>query len=314
MVSRPFALVLAMLSVWPSLTWGAEPDVAALQTTITQSSDRFLKAFAAQDAKALSLLFTPEAEYIDATGAIFHGRPAIAAEYAARIAVSPPGQLNLEITSIRPVATGLVVEEGVSTFTIQEKGPAVQTRYTAMHVRQPDGSWLMASVRELEAGLMSAHDRLRSLEWLIGDWREEVAGNVVTTDWKWDRTGNFLVSEFSTHEAQEVTLQGTHRIGWDAGRRQFRSWIFDSTGGAAEGWWRVDADGSWSVQLSGVDAEGGRLTSTITYAREDAETIEVTRTNRILNGVSLPDLAHRIVRQPPTPGATPQPGATPPRQ
>jgi uncharacterized protein (TIGR02246 family) len=302
MLSLRSALALALLITGSALARGAEPETAALQATISESSDRFLKAYAARDARALALLFTPEAEYVDATGAIFHGRPAIAAEYAARIAVNPPGTLTLEITSIRPIATGLVVEEGVSTFTTPDEGPASQTRYTATHVRQPDGSWLLASVRELQTELMSVHDRLRSLEWLLGAWREEVAGSVVTTDWKWDRTGNFLISEFSTRESQEIALQGTHRIGWNAERQQFRSWIFDSTGGSADGWWRIDADGNWSVQLSGVDAEGGRLSSTITYARKGAENIEVAWTNRIHNGVSLPDLAHRIVRQPPAPG------------
>jgi hypothetical protein len=99
--------------------------------------------------------------------------------------------------------------------------------------------------------------------------------------------------------AADITWTGTHRIGWDAERKQFRSWIFESSGGAMEGRWRPNEDGSWSVGLSGVDAEGVRRSSTLTYTRDGEDAIVVSQERRIADGQSLPAVAHRAVRRPP---------------
>ena len=283
--------------------WAAEPESAALQSTITKSVEAFTQTFAARDAKALAALFTPQAEYIDDTGTVFHGRAAIEAEYTARFAVEPKGSLSVEVISIRPIATGVVVEEGVSTFQPEQDGAAADSHYTAIHVQQSDGSWLLASVRELSAPSMTPHERLKSLAWLLGPWREETAGSVVNSEWKWSEDGNALLSQFTTRFANEPSMTGNHRIGWDGERNQFRSWIFDSHGGFAEGYWSAAEDDIWSVSLSGVSADGQRQATTLSYQRDGGDAIVVRQQQRTRGGESLPDLSSRIVRQPPAPAA-----------
>ncbi|MEX1042293.1 MAG: nuclear transport factor 2 family protein [Pirellulaceae bacterium] len=274
-------------------------DVSDPQGIVEQSADQFAEAFNRRDANEIAQLFTPEAEYIDAAGMIFHGRAAIAGEFAAVLELSPPGAMAIELISIRPIAEGVLVEDGVSSFVPEEEGAISHTRYTATHVRQKDGAWQIASVRELEAAKMTPHDRLQSLAWLVGSWHEDVAGSVISTEWKWSENGNFLISEFSVRQAADSQWSGTHRIGWDAGRKQFRSWIFESGGGSLTGWWRGGEDGSWSVSLSGIDTQGTPRSSVMTYQRDGENAIAVTQGQRIVDGQMLPGSVHRVVRQPP---------------
>jgi uncharacterized protein (TIGR02246 family) len=280
----------------------AAETAEALQAAVTQSANRYTEAFAKQDAQAIAALFTKEAEYIDASGTIFHGRDAIEAELIATFAAGAHGTIDIELISIRPIADGLVVEDGVSTFRAKDNGTSTHTRYTALHLRQSDGSWLMASVRQLDEPTTSAHDRLTSLAWLLGRWREEQSGSVVTSEWAWTEDGNALVSQFSMRDAHDHVKTGTHRVGWDAERKQFRSWIFDATGAFADGWWTLADNDLWSVSLHGVDAEGARVATLLTYARDGADTLVITQDQRTRGGATLPSISSRVVRQPPAPG------------
>ncbi len=300
---RWIALVggLALGACWAS---AAEPDQEAIQKAVSQAVDRYQKAFQARDAKAIAALFTPAAEYVDSQGTVFHGRDAIEGEYKANFEVDPPGSVAIEVVSLRPVSDGVVIEEGVSTFRPEKKGDASsQLRYAAMHVRQQDGSWLMASIRELEGPVVSPHGRLQALGWLEGHWREELEGTVVETTWKWSEDGNFLLSDFSARRGGQVLMKGTHRVGWDAERKQFRSWVFDSTGGSAGGWWSTIEEGAWSVALNGVDADGARISAVASYLRDGQDAIVITQAQRTRGGIALPGSSHRVVRQPPAPAA-----------
>lgn len=279
----------------------AEKERQALQAVVSQSAERYAKAFADRNAKAIAALFTPDAEYIDSSGTIFHGREAIEAEYAASFKSDPPGKIGIELISIRPIAAGVLVEDGVSTFSPKDDDSTSQIRYAATHVKQANGTWLMASVRELESGRLSPQDRLQALAWLVGKWQEEVKGSVITTEWKWSDDHNYLLSEFSIRHLPGPEWTGTQRIGWDAERKQFRSWIFHSTGAALDGWWRRDEEGTWSVNLNGVDADGVRSSAVISYERDTANSLVISQNQRVRGGESLPAQSHRVVRQPPLP-------------
>ncbi len=302
MLIRPVLLILCVIVGLSHSVTAAEIDRAALQAMVNSDAQRYQEAFKKRDAEELAKLFTPEAEYVDSSGVIFHGRGAIQAEYAANFQLTPPGELIIGILSIRPVAPGIVVEDGVSTFRPTDEAVAdVEVRYTAIHVQQADGSWLLASIRELNEPVISAHDRLKTLSWLLGVWREEVGNNSVTTEWKWAENGNYLISNFTIQGKNGELLNGTQRIGWDAERNQFRSWVFESTGGTADGWWTANPDGTWSVQLNGINVEGARISGLLTYAPDGADGLIITREMQSRNGVAQPSFVHRVVRQPPAP-------------
>lgn len=277
------------------------PDPAALQQMVLDSADRYIKAFQAHDAKAIAALFTPEAEFIVSDGTVFHGRDAIQAEFTAAFSLSTPGTTEVELISIRPIADGALTEEGISTFIPKDEGPTTRTRYTATHVKQGDGTWLLASVRELDAVEMTPHDRLKSLSWLVGKWHEDSDGSIVSTEWKWAEEGNFLLSKFAVKGIRGLSIDGEHRIGWDAEKKQFHSWVFDSKGGHSEGLWTQEEDESWSVRLSGIDADGVRLAGRLNYSTDGANALVITEDQRSRSGIGLPEFTRRVVRQPPSP-------------
>jgi len=280
----------------------AELDAATAEKVVAESTAKYAELFAKQDAAGMAALFTPEAEYVDATGTVFHGRAVIEAELAATFQAQPKGTLEIEVVSIRPIADGVLVEEGGSTFRPADDGPVEQSRYVALHARQADGTWLLAGVRELAPAELTPHERLKTLAWLIGDWREETDGGVTKTSWKWSDDGVALVAAFTVRDPAGETRSGTHRVGWDAERKQFRSWIFDSTGGFADGWWTAGAD-TWSVRLVGVDAEGERIAATLTYAADGPDKLTISQHDRTRGGEGLPAIETRVVRAPPAPGA-----------
>lgn len=298
-----------LMMTWASLigaaqSFAADVNPAALQQAVESAGDKFCKAFSDRDPKSLAALFTPEAEYVDSTGIVFHGRDAIEAEYAVAFEVRPTGTLTLELLSIRPIAEGVVVEDGLSMFTPKEPGASSQMRYTATHVKQADGSWLLASVRELQPPMITPHDRLLALEWLLGKWRDETDGQVVETEWKWSESGNYLEGAFRIREQDQPVAAGTHRIGWDAGKKQFRSWIFGDNGNVSSGLWIRDDDENWTLQLSGDTIAGISSSMLLTYVRDGEDAIGVLQTHRVLDGESLPSRSIRVVRQPPVPAVT----------
>ncbi|QDT56534.1 SnoaL-like domain protein [Caulifigura coniformis] len=294
-------LVSGLLGCFLSLPLvAAEPDAAALAKIVAESVDHFGKAVEKGNPAAVGALFTKEAEYVDSDGVVFHGRAAIEAEFAAHFAARPRGKVAVEVISIRPIADSVLVEEGVSTFTPETAGAVTHTRYVATHARQADGSWQMASIREIASGIASPHERLKTLAWLVGRWRQESDGSIVDTEWEWSEDGNFLVSQFSSTQSTGEVLKGSHRIGWDAERGQFRSWVFSADGGAADGWWTIDADRS-SVGLNGVTGDGARMAVTVSYQLDGKDAMVVSQVNRTAGGVALPGFTNRVVRQPPAP-------------
>ncbi len=284
-----------------ALTLAAEPVAPNVKAVIEDSARKYEQAFAARDAKALTSLFTSEAEYIDGSGAISHGQAAIEQEFTRSLAESPQGTLKVQILAIRPIATGVIVEDGVSTFLTQAGFPASQVPYTATHVRQADGTWKMASVRELSEAELSPHARLQSLSWLAGAWTENVPGGAVATTWKWSEDGNYLVSEFSFVGAKGRTLAGSQRLGWDAQSGKYRSWIFNVDGSSAEGLWKQEKDGTWTAQVYGATAEGIPVMGTLTYAPDGGDGLVITQTELGPDGSAIQSHSRRLVRQPPAP-------------
>ncbi len=297
---RYLAMSAVLLSVAPTLAQEPGLDVEGARKAVEMSARRYAEAFAKRDPVALAALFTPEAEYVDLDGTVFHGRGVIQAEYAARLAVNPPGEIDVELLSIRPIANGVLVEEGISTFAAAAGDQKSSARYTATHVRQPNGNWLIASVREIASTPLTPHDRLQSLAWLVGNWHEDVGGNSIVTQWNWADSGNFLVSDITINRAG-IETRGTHRIGWNAEQKQFRSWVFDSTGASGEGYWQMNDDGTWTLNLTRIDAEGSRSVARLTFAADGKDAMVVSLDQQISNGTALAGGMHRIVRRPPEP-------------
>ncbi len=147
----------------------SSPEEAAIRAT----GDSYVAAFAQGNAKAAAEHFTMDAEYVDAEGNLYRGRQAIEDVLTAFFASNPGSRINLEITSLRFVGSGVALEDGVTTVTFADDPESVLRGYTAVHVKMGD-RWLTASVRERTVKESRQHAaQLRQFDWLVGDWVHE---------------------------------------------------------------------------------------------------------------------------------------------
>lgn len=274
---------------------------SAEEQALRQSGDAYVKAFNQHDAKATAELYTPDAEYIDESGVTTLGRGEIEAGLKVYFQSNPDCQLELTVLSIRVIAPNVAIEDGLTTITATKTAKPVTTRYTAVHSKTA-GKWLLASVRDTTLRQEAEHrSRLTEFEWMQGEWVHDGPDASVLFECYPIASGNFLVRDFSVHFAGREAITGSQRIGWDAQAGKFKSWIFDSDGGFAEGYWHRDG-ASWVLKVTGVTSKGQSASSTSIYTFENAHTMTVQSLDHEIAGVEFPDSPPvKIVRRPPRP-------------
>lgn len=268
---------------------------------ITASIKSFQDAFNRHDAKSLAAHFSESGEYVNDAGIVFQSQSVIEKEFAAQFKVIPKSKIQLDVVDLRFVGNGLAIEEGTATVLPAEDAPAIISRYIVIHTREGK-SWKMASARDLDSRPLSAHDHLMQLSWLVGEWIDESDRALGQTSFAWSENGNFLVSNFTITTRDGNEISGSQRIGWDPQKEQIRSWVFDSEGGFAEGFWTL-IDGVWVVRLSGVRPDGDNGSATLSYTRDGEDRFEYHSSNRIVGDELTPPVSLTVVRRPPAPTA-----------
>lgn len=273
-------------------------DVAAIQ----KQHESLLKAYAADDAKAVGTHFTADAEYVNALGGVFHGRSAIEDSLREFFADHPGCQLVSELHAIRFVSPSVAIVEGLTTVTHKEDATDTQTNFTAVYNKDGD-QWLLASIRDQsQRAAPSRHeDQLEKLSFLIGDWIDEDADSVVSFSCRPTDNGKFLLREFTLKVAGQEVLKGSQRIGWDPVTQQLRAWIFDSEGGFGEGTWVQEGD-TWLLHAVGVTADGEVASGTSIYKNVNAQSMTWQAVDHEVGGVPVPDSAEfTLVQKSPPP-------------
>ena len=186
----------------------SSPDEAAIRAVV----DRFTKAFNAGDARAIARMHTPNARVIDLAGEVIEGREAIEREYTGLFHDNPGATIEIKVEDLRLIGPDAAVEEG-TTRVIPKDGTPIVNRYSAVDVKR-DGEWLLASVRE-SASEMTTHERLRELEWMLGEWVDESGDSVIQSTCRWTADKQALLREFTIRSSGKVVMTGTQRIGWD---------------------------------------------------------------------------------------------------
>ena len=277
-----------------------EPKQEADEAAIRSNVAGLVKALNARDAKAGAATFTPTGEFVDGDGDLFHGRAAIEAEFDALFKANPKGLMEIHTQESRGIAAGVVIEEGTATIGPEDKSSVATVSYTIVHVKQADGKWLIASLRSNGDEDVTPHEQLRQLQWLIGDWIDESDDSVVRTSTRWSDDKNFILSDFHVHIAGRRAMSGTVRIGWDASISKFRSWVFDTEGGHANGLWTRVGD-RWVVRVTGVRPDGEIGTATNIYIPTGKDSITLTSVDHIVGDEAAPDATVKMVRKPPEP-------------
>ncbi len=270
-------------------------DEAAIRANIAQ----FVKAYNAGDAKAVAALFAADGQIVDKEGNESEGREAIAKAFSELFTATPKKQLEVFVDSIRFIGAELAVEVGSTKETPSPNEPPEYDRYTVLHVKR-DGKWQMALARDEEGPAPTAHEQLRPLAWLVGEWVDDGGSTVVRSLCRWSEDGNFLLQEFKLQQNGRDAMNVSQRIGWDPLSKQIRSWVFDSEGGYGESLWTRDGN-DWIIRATGVRPDGTTASATNLLTRTGTDIYVWRSTDRVVAGERQPQMAVKVVRKPPQP-------------
>jgi len=301
--------VLCLSLLVPAYVLAEEPGRDAAKPAANRSADEaairanvaaFVKAYTAGDAKGVAKLFLSEAQMIDQEGNTTQGREAIEKVFAGIFTARPGAAIDVEIDSLRFIGTALAHETGTTKVKAKSGELVESNHYSVMHVKTRTGQWLMAFAHDVEGGEQMPAERLKPLEWMVGDWIDESHESVVLTSCHWSENKNFLLQEIKVRIRGINAMDVSQRIGWDPLTKQIRSWSFDSEGGFGEGLWSRDGD-RWIVKATGVRRDGVTATATNTFTPTGKSSYTWRSTDRTIGGESAPPLEVKVVRKPPEP-------------
>ena len=300
------SLVLAQDQPGTKSQPAAAPDAitageSASTRAIGELLEGFVKAYNAKDTKALGALFTQNAEIEDEDGEITRGREAIVARFADVFKGPGSGTLTVKSDSIHFLTTDLAIEEGTATLAAAGDEPARSNRYRVIYARE-GGRWLHARIQDEASEEDSPHERLKELSWMLGEWINESDDATVYTTCAFSKDGNFLLREFDVKVEGRIALSGTQRIAWDAQKKQFRMWVFDTKGGFADGLMFRDGD-SWVIKAKGTRSDGTSVTMTNAITVMSKDRLHWESSDRTIGDTPVSGTdAFYLVRRAPVPG------------
>src|SRR5262249_14924871 len=158
-------------------------------------------------------LFTDDAEIVGETRDRLRGRAMIEQTFGSMFPQRPGAVITIAPASLRFFGPDVAQEEGQTLVKLANGESPVSHHYSALLVKQGNG-WMSPSVREEPVTSLSHHERLRELEWLVGDWLDESPDSVVQTTCRWTDDQNFLIRDFSVRVQGKSVMSVSERIGW----------------------------------------------------------------------------------------------------
>jgi uncharacterized protein (TIGR02246 family) len=281
--------------VWASGDDGTDKAVDSL----VKAAGSYVEAFNRRNAAAIAALFTPGGAFSGIDGETRIGREQIEACYSDLFAGDDAPMIALEATGVQFIAPGVAIEEGLVHLTHADDESVQTIGYTATHVEQADGSWLIASSNSVPAVATPA-ELIKPLHWMIGEWTlESEDGMRIEMVIKLGDRENYLLGDALITGVGQETQSTNLRIGWNPATSSVYWWTFDSEGGNSSGPWARRGD-EWVVQTTGITADAEASSSSRVIVR-DGDTMLWINTQRMLAGEALPDLMTRFVRRAPDP-------------
>jgi uncharacterized protein (TIGR02246 family) len=268
------------------------PDEQAIRQAVAAYAEAFTKG----NLEQLLVHWDPDAEYIDHSGKVTQGREAIAALLRKNLGDLKGCKFAIDVKPLRLITPQVALQDGK--VTLVKPDDTVTTPYTAVWVKK-DSQWRLRSVRDLSdteaAAPVSAADRLKGLEWIIGEWQSVDTTPEVHLNCHWAANKSFVLFDYTIRQDKQESTT-TMRIGWDPINQQFRSWYFDSAGGYGEGLWTQDGS-SWVSDTAGVLPDGRLGTARYIARFLDHKSWQWQGRNRIVDGRPLADVDVRLVRK-----------------
>jgi uncharacterized protein (TIGR02246 family) len=282
-----FLLVIIFCTATTSVACG---DQAADEATIRKNADAYVTAYNNHDAKTLATFWSPDAVYVNPeTGDEAVGHDAIAEQFAAILANLGDAKLAVDVKSIVFLSPTVAMERGTARVVNKSEKEPKNTDYTAIHVKR-DGKWLLDRVSEEESPVIhSNYDRLKDLEWMIGDWVDQDERSSVEMKCKWTKNQTFITRQFAISIADRLDMSGIQLIGWDPSTGKIRSWVFDSDGGFGEATWTKKGN-RWIINAAATMPDGRKTSAINIMTMLDKNAFTWQSTGRELDGEILPNI------------------------
>ena len=267
-------------------------DTVAAVEELRKASAAYAEAFSKNDFAALADQWTPRATLVEG-GTRLEGRDAIVESIKLWRARHPQATLAIELSDVELMAEPIARVAGVMRFTKKPGDKPVESRFTGLRVKE--GSvWRLAESRVTPAHVAALDD----LDWMLGTWRAEV-GDRATIEIAYEKAlgGYCIVGKTKiTPKPGKATLlpggiEALEVIHADRDAGLIRSWVFDSTGAKAEGFFEFDGT-SFEKVMAGTpsDAVRGRAATWVQVIAPSGEGKATTHMiERTIDGVDLPD-------------------------
>jgi uncharacterized protein (TIGR02246 family) len=271
---------------------------AGADAEVRKANADYAAALAAGNLDAVMAFWAADADYVDETGKQTQGSDKIAALFRKSLPETKEAKVNIRIHSLKFLRPEICLEDGTVEKTLAT-GTKESGRFAIVWTKAGD-KWLISSVRDLPTEVTDAPSvaatYLNELGWLVGEWADDSPKADVTVKVSWATNKAFLVMDYVIKQPDADPLEVSVRVGWDARAGRIRSWVFDSTGGFAEAYWRKDGK-RWVVGTSGVLPDGGTGGATNVYEFVDENTFVWRSTERDVDGQPLPDAEVKFVRK-----------------
>lgn len=267
-------------------------DAGGTIEELRKASAAYAEAFTKNDFAALADQWTPRATLVEG-GTRLEGRDAIVDSIKLWRARHPQATLAVELRDVELVAEPIARVSGVMRFTKKPGDAPVESRFTGLRVRE-GGVWRLAESRVTPAHVAALDD----LDWMLGTWQAEV-GDRATIEIAYEKAlgGYCIVGKTKiTPKPGKATLlprgiEALEVIHADRDAGLIRSWVFDSTGAKAEGFFEFDGT-SFEKVMAGTpsDAVRGRAATWVQVIAPSGEGKATTHMiERTIDGVELPD-------------------------
>ena len=277
----------------------AAPELSPLEVALGKVREDYVEAFNTADAAAVAAFYDEGATYSSDSGKFMNGREAIEAGLKKYFDANPGARLSVDEVAVRPVTADVAIQTGLAVLSATG-GAGEVTRFKSVYAKRGD-AW---KIVELDETVLPPADRgqlaLKTLEWMIGAWKDSGTGDAVATQVDWTKSQRFIRRSISVKRGDEESMQATEIIGWDSAAGNLRSWIFDSEGGFGEGVWYQEGN-RWFVKTTSTLPDGQRATSINIFTLKDDNTYTWESTNREVAGEVLPGIDKvEVVREQPS--------------
>ena len=311
---RPLAVAAQVQSPPAVAAAPASATTAAVEKSVRETLAAYVAAYNQKDAAKLVEFFTPDGTLIDSDNVATRGREAIAQEFSEAFAEPSTYTLDGKIERVRLITPDVAQAEGVSRL-VSPKEATIANQFVALLARKGD-AWKIVEIRDYPAPADSVtpYERLKELEWMVGDWVDESEDVQVSSTVRWGQGKAYLVRDYSVQIKGEPATSGLMIIAWDPQTEQIKSWIFNADGSRGEASWTRATDNQWVVKAHGSTGDGLPTSATQVISLVNKDAVKTSSIDRIVGGEIARDIEDIImVRKPPAPGSavTPPKPATP---